>query len=530
MASDKISAERKAVQRQALAGLFWSKQCYHYVVEDWLAGDEPPPPPARKKIRNFRWRHLYNDDILSMPDKWEYPWYAQWDLAFHCIAIALADPDFAKKQLTLLTREWYMHPNGQLPAYEWNFEDVNPPVMAWAAWRVYKIEQRKHGREDRAFLEQMFQKLVMNFTWWVNRKDSDGRNVFEGGFLGLDNISVFNRSEHLPEGGKLTQSDATSWMGMFCLNLWTIAMELAEKEPSYEDMASKFYEHFLFIADAINFQHPESPPLWNDEDGFYYDLLQKKDGTFLHLRVRSLVGLIPLLAVAPLDEKKLEKLPDFRKRFLWFLEHRTDLCAKVACMRTKGVNDRHILAILNRKRLTAVLAKMLDENEFLSPYGIRSISKVHKDQPYVLECDSHSYQVDYEPAEAATRLFGGNSNWRGPVWFPLNYLIVEALQKFHYYYGDEFKVECPARSGQMKTLHEVAQEISCRLMRIFDRDASGKRPVFGGSAKFQEDPYFRDQLFYEYFHGDDGSGLGASHQTGWTALVAKLIQQAGDLN
>ena len=530
MASDKIGEERKEVQRQAISGLLWSKQYYHYIVEDWLTGDDPPAPSSRKAIRNFRWRHLYNDDILSMPDKWEYPWFAQWDLAFHCIALALVDPDFAKRQLTLLTREWYMHPNGQVPAYEWNFEDVNPPVLALAAYRVYKIEQRKHGREDRAFLEQIFQKLVMNFTWWVNRKDADGRNVFEGGFLGLDNISVFNRSEDLPEGGKLTQSDATSWMGMFCLNLWTIAVELAEKEPSYEDMASKFYEHFLFIADAINFQHPESPPLWNDEDGFYYDLLQHKDGTFIHLRVRSLVGLIPLLAVAPLDEKKLGALPDFRKRFLWFLDHRTDLCAKVACMRTPGVENRHILSLLDREKLKRVLEKMLDENEFLSPYGIRSISKVHKDHPYVLLCDGVKRRVDYEPAESTSRLFGGNSNWRGPVWFPINYLIIESLQKFHYYYGDDYKVECPTGSGKMMTLGEVAKELSCRLMRIFDRDSKGRRPVFGGTEKFQQDPQFRDYLpFHEYFHGDDGSGLGASHQTGWTALVAKLIQQSGDI-
>ncbi len=520
-----LTDDRRNIQRQAFAGLLWSKQFYHYVIEQWLEGDDVPAPPERKKGRNAHWKHLYNDDILSMPDKWEYPWFASWDLAFHMIPFSLLDPEFAKRQLTLLTREWYMHPNGQIPAYEWNFEDVNPPVTAWAAWRIFKILQRKHNQEDREFLEQIFQKLVMNFTWWVNRKDADGRNVFEGGFLGLDNISLFNRSEQLPLGGKLTQSDATSWMGMFCLNMWTMAIELGVKEPIYEDMASKFFEHFLYIADAINLQREDSPPLWNEEDGFYYDVLQHADGSYQSLEVRSLVGLIPLFAVATLDEEKLDQMPEFKKRFEWFLEHRRDLCFKVACMKTKGVNNRRLLSLLDANKLRRVLEKMLDENEFLSPYGIRAVSRYHKDHPFSLFCDGRMNRVDYEPGESTSRLYGGNSNWRGPIWFPLNYLIIESLQKYHYYYGDDFKVECPVGSGKILTLWEVADELSQRLLSIFERN-EGRRPVYGGAKKFQEDPEFKDFiLFYEHFHGDDGSGLGASHQTGWTALVAKIIQQ-----
>ncbi|MES2272701.1 MAG: glucosidase [Chlamydiota bacterium] len=522
-----LNEEKKAIQRQALAGLLWSKQYYNYVVEEWLNGDDPenPPPESHKKIRNFRWRHVYSDDVLSMPDNWEYPWFASWDLGFHCLTMSLVDPDFAKRQLTLLTREWYMHPNGQIPAYEWDFEDVNPPVLAWASWRVYKIEQRKHGREDRAFLESIFQKLLLNFTWWVNRKDKDDRNVFEGGFLGLDNISIFNRSEQLPKGTKLTQSDATSWMAMFCLNMWTIAIELSLTEPGYEDMASKFFEHFLFIADAINFQHPDSPPLWDEEDSFYYDLLQKKDGTWDYLKVRSMVGLIPLFAVATLSEEQLNQLPEFKKRFDWFLAHRTDLCTKVACMETLGQKERRLLAILDQDRMRKVLVKMLDEKEFLSPYGIRSLSKFHKNHPFVLKCDGIINRIDYAPAESKSDLYGGNSNWRGPVWFPLNYLLIEALQKFHYYSGDAFTVECPTGSGVQMTLKEVAEEISRRLVRLFEKDSNGMRPFQGKVEKFQRDPHFQDYfLFYEYFHGDNGAGLGASHQTGWTALVAKLLQ------
>lgn len=527
LAAPGVGEEKRQIQRQAFAGLLWSKQFYHYAVEDWIKGDFPPPPASRLKGRNCRWKHLYNEDVLSMPDKWEYPWFASWDLGFHCLPLALLDPEFAKRQLSLLTREWYMHPNGQVPAYEWNFEDVNPPVLGWAAWRVYKIEQRKHGKEDRMFLEQIFQKLIMNFTWWVNRKDADGRNVFEGGFLGLDNISLFNRSEQLPNGATLTQSDATSWMGMFCLNMFTMATELAAQEPAYEDMASKFFEHFLFIAGAINYQYPDSPPLWDEEDGFYYDLLERPDGSFERLKIRSLVGIIPLFAVATLEADFLDRLPAFRKRFDWFLAHREDLCLQTSCLKTKGVSDRRLLAILDRKKLIRILEKLLDEKEFLSPFGIRSISRYHLEHPFTLACNGKTRRVDYEPAESTSRLFGGNSNWRGPVWMPLNYLIIESLQKFHHYYGDDFKVECPTGSGIWKTLWEVGEEISARLIRLYERDpASGKRPVYGENELFQQDPFFKEHLlFHEYFHGDTGAGLGASHQTGWTALLAKLIQQ-----
>ncbi|MDE3046029.1 MAG: glucosidase [Verrucomicrobiota bacterium] len=530
LAPAKLPDDRRNIQRQAFAGLLWSKQFYHYIVEQWLAGDDPanPPPPARLEGRNHRWKHLYNDDILSMPDKWEYPWFAAWDLAFHCISFALMDPWFAKRQLSLLTREWYMHPNGQVPAYEWNFEDVDPPMLAWAAWRVFKIEKKESGQEDREFLERIFQKLIMSFTWWVNRKDSEGKNVFEGGFLGLDNISLFNRSSTLPAGGKLTQSDGTSWMAAFCLNMWTIAIELADKERGYEDMVSKFFEHFLFIADAINYQHPESPPLWNEEDGFYYDVLQHPDGSHQPIKIRSMVGLIPLFAVATLDEEMLTKLDGFKSRFDWFLNHRDDLCLKVACMRTKGHQNRRLLSILDREKLRRILEKMLDENEFLSPYGIRAVSRYHKDHPYTFTCGDTTLVLDYEPGESTSALFGGNSNWRGPIWFPLNYLIIESLQKFAYYYADDFKVECPTGSGHLMNLSEIAHELSTRLIRIFEPDSSGHRPVFGATQKFQKDPNFQNYLlFHEYFHGDDGSGLGASHQTGWTALVAKLIHQCG---
>lgn len=529
-APSSLTEEQRLIQRQAYAGLLWSKQYYCYSVEDWLQGDraEPPPPPIRKKGRNSRWRHFRSDEVISMPDTWEYPWFAAWDLSFHSLTMSLIDPDFAKKQLLLLTREWFMHPSGQLPAYEWNFDDCNPPVLSWAAWRIYKIEQRKHGHEDRPFLEQIFQKLLLNFTWWVNRKDSDGRNVFEGGFLGLDNISLFNRSSQLPHGGKLTQSDATSWMAMFCLQMWTMAMELADQEPIYEEMACKFYEHFLYIALAMNRPQADSPSLWNEEDGFYYDVLQTAEGAFLPLKIRSMVGLIPLFAVATLEEEKLNRLPQFLERFQWFLDHQPNLCQLVACMQTKGTQDRHLLSLLSAEKLKRVLSYVLDEKEFLSPYGIRSVSKIHQEHPFKMSFNGTCHQVDYEPAESTSRLFGGNSNWRGPIWFPLNYLLIESLQKYHYYYGDDFRVECPTGSGKYLTLKEVAEELSRRLVRIFEANAEGRRAVFGGVQKFQTDAHFKDYLlFYEYFHGDNGAGIGASHQTGWTALVAKLIQQLG---
>jgi glycogen debranching enzyme len=519
-----VSADARNVMRQALAGLLWSKQFYHYTVRDWLSGDpaQPAPPESRRRGRNSDWTHLYNADVLSMPDKWEYPWYASWDLAFHCIPLAIVDADFAKEQIVLLLREWYMHPNGQIPAYEWAFGDVNPPVLAWAAWRVYKIDKKRRGVGDRKFLARVFHKLMLNFTWWVNRKDAEGRNVFQGGFLGLDNIGVFDRSAPLPSGGHLEQSDGTSWMAMYCLNMLSIALELACEEDEYEDVASKFWEHFVNIAHAMN-----TLGLWDDEDGFFYDLLHLPNGQVLPLKVRSMVGLIPLFAVETFDAERIARFPDFSRRLEWFVDNRPDLTAGVACMRTPGVNGRRLFSCVNPERLRRVLQRMLDESKFLSPYGIRSVSQIHREQPYVLQLDGMSYQVKYEPCESGTGLFGGNSNWRGPIWFPLNYLLIESLQKFHHYLGDSFKVEYPSGSGRNATLAEVAMDLSQRLTKIFLRDASGRRPVFGTNDKLQKDPHFSDLLlFYEYFHGDDGSGVGASHQTGWTALVAKLIQQS----
>jgi hypothetical protein len=529
-----LSDDAKNVARQAFAGLLWSKQYYHYVVKQWLDGDaaQPAPPSDRLRGRNREWTHLYNSDVISMPDKWEYPWYAAWDLAFHCVPLALVDPDFAKDQLTLLLREWYMHPNGQLPAYEWAFGDVNPPVHAWAAWRVYKIEQKRRGRGDLKFLERVFHKLLLNFTWWVNRKDAEGMNVFQGGFLGLDNIGVFDRSAALPTGGHLEQSDGTSWMAMYSLNMLAIALELGRHDPAYEDMASKFWEHFLNIAHAMGggtARGGAGHDLWDDEDGFFYDVLHLPDDTRKPLKVRSLVGLIPLLAVETLEPDMLERHKGFRRRLDWFVEHRADLTKHVACMQTRGRRDRRLLAIVDGDQLRRILRVMLDEREFLSPYGIRSISRAHRDQPYVLHVDGRDYRVDYEPSESTTGLFGGNSNWRGPIWFPINFLLVEALQKFHHYFGDGYTVECPTGSGQMMTLAEVATEISRRLTRIFLDDAGGRRPVFGENALFQLDPAWHELIpFHEYFNGDTGAAVGASHQTGWTALVAKLLQQSGE--
>ncbi len=526
-----ISTDARNVMRQAFAGLLWGKQYYYYDVRKWQKGDPvmPPPPPERLSGRNHEWVHLYNDDIISMPDKWEYPWYAAWDLAFHCIPIALVDPEFAKEQLILFLREWYMHPNGQLPAYEWAFGDVNPPVHAWAAWRVYKIEKKRTGKGDTVFLERVFQKLLINFTWWVNRKDAGGKNVFQGGFLGLDNIGVFDRSAPLPTGGVLEQADGTSWMGMYCLNMLAMALELASADPAYEDVASKFWEHFLYIANAMNNIGDEDITMWDDRDGFYYDVLRLPDRPAIPMKVRSMVGLIPLFAVETLEPEILNRLGGFKRRLEWFVDHRQDLTSQVASMNTLNLYKRRLLSIVDANRLRKVLRVMLDENEFLSPYGIRSVSRFHSDNPYRLPIDGTEHSVRYEPAESNTHLFGGNSNWRGPVWFPVNYLLIESLQKYHYYFGDEFKVEFPTNSGQMLTLWEVATELSRRLTRLFLRSGDGRRPVFGGTEKFQADPHWRDLiLFYEYFHGDNGAGLGASHQTGWTALVAKLIQQNGE--
>ncbi|BAZ40473.1 hypothetical protein NIES4101_64340 [Calothrix sp. NIES-4101] len=522
-----ISKDMQNVQRQAFAGMLWTKQFYHYDVEKWLKGDlaAPPPPQSRKNGRNYEWFHLNNEDIISMPDKWEYPWFAAWDLAFHCIPLAMIDPDFAKNQLDILTREWFMHPNGQIPAYEWAFGDVNPPVHAWATWRVYKIEQKMFGRADRQFLERVFQKLLLNFTWWVNRKDIEGNNVFQGGFLGLDNIGVFDRSAILPTGGHINQSDGTSWMAMYCLNMLTIALELAKTNPVYEDIATKFFEHFLYIADAMNHIGEGEDTLWNESDGFFYDVLHLSDRQ-ITLKVRSMVGLIPLFAVETIEPEILNILPDFKVRLEWFIKNRPDLRQNVACMESKGVGARRLLAIVSRDKLKLILQKMLDESEFFGDYGIRALSRVHAEHPYNFNINGSQFIVNYEPAESSSDLFGGNSNWRGPVWFPVNFLLIESLQKFHYYLGNDFQVECPTGSGKMMTLWEVAGELSQRLTKIFLRDDSGKRPIYGGTETFQNDPNWQDLiLFYEYFHGDNGAGIGASHQTGWTGLVAKLIQQ-----
>jgi len=521
-----LEADGKLVMRQALGGVLWSKQYYHYVVKDWLTGDpnHPTPPAARKGGRNHEWSHLYNADVVSMPDKWEYPWYAAWDLAFHCIPLALVDADFAKEQLVLMLREWYMHPNGQIPAYEWAFGDVNPPVHAWAAWRVYKIDKRRRGVGDRTFLARVFHKLVLNFTWWVNRKDAEGKNVFQGGFLGLDNIGVFDRSAPLPTGGHLEQSDGTSWMAMYCLNLLAMALELASDDPAYEDVASKFWEHFVHIAHAMN-----TKGLWHEEDGFYYDLLHLPHGEHVPMKVRSMVGLIPLFAVETLEHDVLEKLPAFKRRLEWFIDHRPDLTGDCACMRREGQDRRRLLAIVDPDKLQRVLSILLDEREFLSDYGVRALSKRHEREPFSLWVDGVEHRVGYEPGESSSGLFGGNSNWRGPIWFPVNFLLVEALQKLHHYWGDDLTVELPSGSGRRVALDEVAAEISRRLTRIFLRDERGRRPVLGASRKLQEDPHFRDLVpFHEYFHGDDGSGVGARAQTGWTALVAKLLQQSGE--
>ncbi len=521
--------DARNIQRQAFAGLLWSKQFYNYEVRAWLEGDPvgPPPPSERLSGRNHAWTHLYNSDVLSMPDKWEYPWYASWDLAFHAVALALIDPDYAKDQLVLLLREWYLHPNGQLPAYEWNFDNVNPPVHAWAAWRVYKIEQRIRGRGDPVFLERVFHKLLLNFTWWVNRIDPEGMNLFQGGFLGLDNIGLFDRSLPLPGGGKMEKSDGTSWMAMFCLNMMAIAMELGRRDPAYEDVASKFFEHFVWIAAAMNDIGGRGRGLWNDADGFYYNVLRLADGRHIPVCSRAITGLIPLFAAETIEPEDLETFPAFARRARWFLEHHPEIPNLVTMTRETPRGPRYLLSVANQDRLRRLLRYMLDPQEFLSPYGVRSLSRYHRDHPCQLEIDGQTYSVDYEPGESTTDLFGGNSNWRGPVWFPLNFLLIEALQRFHFYYGDDFRVECPTGSGQLRNLWEVAQHLSRSLIRIFLRSGQG-RPLDGARRKFQEDPAWRDLIeFHEYFHGETGEGLGASHQTGWTALVAKLIEQSG---
>jgi hypothetical protein len=519
-------ADARAVQRQAFAGMIWSKQFFYYDVPEWLKGDEAqiPPPEHRRRGRNSEWSHLNNADVISMPDKWEYPWYAAWDLAFHCIPLALLDAEFAKQQLVLLTREWYMHPNGQIPAYEWAFGDVNPPVHAWATWRVYQIDRKRNGRGDLEFLERVFHKLALNFTWWVNRKDAEGRNVFQGGFLGLDNIGVFDRSATLPTGGHIDQSDGTSWMAMYALNLMRIALELAQHNHVYEDIASKFFEHFLHIAEAMASRCHDGSGLWDDSDKFFYDVLHLPHGQHVPLKVRSMVGLIPLFAVETLEPELLESVPEFTRRLQWFLDYRPDLAALVSHWNEAGRGQRRLLSLLRGHRMKRLLKRMLDETEFLSPYGVRALSRAHADQPYVFNVDGMDLSVRYQPAESDSGLFGGNSNWRGPIWLPVNYLLIESLQKFHHYYGDEFRIECPSGSGVYLSIEEVAAELGRRLTRIFLKDERGLRPVYAHHPRLQTDPHFRDYvLFYEYFHGDNGRGVGASHQTGWTGLVAKLL-------
>jgi hypothetical protein len=529
---DITSADARLVQRQALAGMIWSKQFYMLDVRQWLQGDpaQPPPPPGREHGRDSEWFHLTNQDIISMPDTWEYPWYAAWDLAFHCVTFALIDPEFAKRQLILLTREWYMHPNGQLPAYEWAFGDVNPPVHAWAAWHVYQMDKALNGKPDTGFLERMFHKLMLNFTWWVNRKDASGQNIFQGGFLGLDNIGVFDRSRPLPTGGTIDQSDGTAWMAMYTLNMLQIAMELATDNHVYEDMATKFFEHFLFIAAAMTDLGGRGIGLWDEQDQFFYDVLRLPGGQVIPMRVRSMVGLIPLYAVTVIDARVFSRMPDFARRLHWFLDYRPDLAALISRWTDEGAGESHLLSLLRGHRMKRLLRRMLDETEFLSDYGVRALSKFHEQHPYVLDLGGHRFSVDYEPGESQSNLFGGNSNWRGPIWMPVNILLIESLLEFHRYYGDDFRVECPVGSGTLLTLREVALELGRRLTRLFLRGPDGRRPVYGDNALFQNDPAFRDHvLFHEYFHGDTGLGLGASHQTGWTGAVALLLAQSAKL-
>lgn len=525
--------DARNVQRQAFAGMLWSKQFYYFDVNRWLTGDSGQPPPPRERLdgRNHEWVHLHNADIISMPDTWEFPWYAAWDLAFHCLSLVMVDPEFAKGQLLLLTREWYMHPNGQLPAYEWAFGDANPPVHAWATWRVYKIDKKRNkGKGDIDFLGRVFHKLLLNFTWWVNRKDEHGHNLFQGGFLGLDNIGVFDRSAALPTGGHIEQADGTSWMAMYCLNLMRIALELSTYNPIYQDLAIKFFEHFLYIAGAMRNIGNMGIDLWNEEDGFFYDVLHcsKANHTsceVMPLKVRSMVGLIPLFAVETLEPHLLEQVPGFKKRLDWFLENRPDLASLISRWNEPGVGERCLLSLLRGHRMKHLLKRMLDQSEFLSDYGVRALSRYHLERPFVLHFNDNTFSVSYQPAESDSGLFGGNSNWRGPIWFPMNYLIIESLQKFHHYYGDDFKIECPTGSGNFMTINDVANELSRRLTRIFLQNKDGNRPVFGYNEKIQKDPHFRNYLlFHEYFHGDTGRGVGASHQTGWTGLVAKLLQ------
>jgi hypothetical protein len=527
-----LSQDQANVFRQALAGMLWSKQFYHYDVDKWLEerGSDPFKPSRKWAPRNEHWHHMYNGDVISMPDKWEYPWYAAWDLAFHVIALTLVDPDFGKQQLKLMLRERYMHPNGQMPAYEWNFGDVNPPVHAWSTIFTYRLEKGQRGVGDTEWLKSSFQKLLLNFTWWVNRKDRTGRNVFEGGFLGLDNIGVFDRSAPLPTGGYLEQADGTAWMALYCQNMLEIACELAQTDPDYAEMALKFVEHFLWIASSMTHLGGEAG-MWDEEDGFFYDVLRLPDGRAERLKVRSMVGLLPLCAATCFEDGVMARYPEIGERFRSFLASRPELYAAIHDPRQKGQNGRHLASILDETKLRRVLAKMLDENEFLSPYGLRSLSRFHADHPYVMHAGGQEYRVSYLPAESDTGMFGGNSNWRGPIWMPVNALIIRGLLQYHLFYGDDFTVECPTGSGRQMTLYQVAEEIGRRLANIFLKDDEGHRPVYGGTQKFQEDPHWRDCLsFYEYFHGDNGAGLGANHQTGWTGIVARTLHLFATMN
>ncbi|WP_029298508.1 MGH1-like glycoside hydrolase domain-containing protein [Chryseobacterium hispalense] len=518
--------DEKLIQRQAFAGMLWSKMFYHYNVEKWLKGDpaQPKPPKSREKMRNYQWKHLNNEHIISMPDKWEYPWYATWDLAFHTISFSLIDPDFAKQQLKLFLFEWYMHPNGQLPAYEWDLNDVNPPVHAWAVFRVFKIDEYLKGKPDLQFLESAFQKLLMNFTWWVNKKDNNGNNIFEGGFLGLDNIGVFDRNTPLPDGEHLEQSDGTSWMAMFALNMMRIALELALYNKVYEEMAMKFFEHFLAIANSLANMGDECFSLWDDEDEFFYDALSFGEKDHMYLKMRTIVGLIPMFAVEVIDDEMIENLPNFKKRMQWVLDNKPELAALVSHWEVKGEDSKHLLSLLRGHRLKRLLHRMLNPDEFLSDFGVRALSKEYEKNPFSLHLNGKDYTVQYTPAESDSRLFGGNSNWRGPVWFPINFLIIESLQRFFFYYSPDFLVECPTGSGNYLNLDQIADELSNRLAKIFLKDENGDRPFNRQYPRFQADPDFRDYiLFYEYFHGDNGRGVGASHQTGWTGLIAKIL-------
>ena len=530
--SPTLNEDLKKIQRAALSGMLWNKQFYNYDILQWQKGDPalPPPDKNRPHLRNHGWEHLTNFDVLSMPDKWEYPYFCSWDTAFHCIPLLLIDPDYTKRLLTLMTREWYMHPSGQLAAYEWSFSDVNPPVHAWATWRCYKIDAKQKGKQDVDFLKGIFTKLLINFTWWINKKDKEGNNIFQGGFLGMDNISVFDRSRSLPTGGRIDQSDGTAWMGFYCITMMKIALELSQVEPFYQDIASKFFEHFLRIAGAMANCGGQGQTLWNEEDGFFYDVLHLPNQKIVPLKVRSLVGLLPLFAVETIEPEYMTKVPVFSRRVDWFSKKRPQTISNMACMHKQGIGDRRLLALITKDKLLKILQYMFDENEFLSEYGIRSVSKYHEKHPYTLACDGHTYTVSYIPGESNNGLFGGNSNWRGPIWMPMNFLLIESLQKFHHYYGDELKVEFPTGSGKFLTLWEISQELSKRLIKLFMKDSEGKRPIYGRHEKLQEDPNWNEYLlFNEYFHGDNGIGLGASHQTGWTGLIAKLIQQSGYL-